>query len=375
MLEIMLGILILFLWLAIIPTIVGTLSAIRVDKYKRNLLFRWISGQILLWAVFQLAAVPVILLQTRLEPFLWKLEITQFELLQIIYLGAVTVLVAGSLGYYVWERKKHKTAMHLIKGYNWQRELLQNKWQAVLWGIFWLLLIFQLVQAVRMTYGDGDDAFYVAVSSIAEESGTMYQKLPYTGGSTGLDIRHGLAPFPIWIAFLAVVSGIPSVSVAHVAAPLALISMTYGIYYLIGEKICGRKQELLPLFLVFTEILVLFGDYSFYTVENFMIARSRQGKAALGSIVIPMAFFVLFMILERIQENRRVERIWWLLLSAVMITGCLCSTLGAVLLCVLTGVAGICCAVCYRRWKILIPMLLCCVPAVCYALIYLLAEA
>ena len=42
----------------------------------------------------------------------------------------------------------------------------------------------------------------------------MYQKIPYTGMNTELDVRHGLAPFPIWIAWLARMTGISTVVVA-----------------------------------------------------------------------------------------------------------------------------------------------------------------
>ena len=45
----------------------------------------------------------------------------------------------------------------------------------------------------------------------------MYQKLPYTGMSTELDVRHGLAPFPIWIAWLSQMTGIATVAVAQLA--------------------------------------------------------------------------------------------------------------------------------------------------------------
>ena len=56
--------------------------------------------------------------------------------------------------------------------------------------LFGVLLLVQLVLAVLMVYGDGDDAYYVAISAAAEESGRMYQKIPYTGMHTELDVRH-----------------------------------------------------------------------------------------------------------------------------------------------------------------------------------------
>ena len=82
---------------------------------------------------------------------------------------------------------------------------------------------------VFLRYADGDDAYYVAVSTITESSNTMYKVQPYSMGNTLLDTRHSLAPFPIWIAFLARISGCHPSFVAHIAVSFTLIFMTYVI--------------------------------------------------------------------------------------------------------------------------------------------------
>ena len=57
------------LWLAVllvaIPAWVGN-CFLNVDKPGRNPVFLWISGQMLLWAGFQVICVPVILLEGRM---------------------------------------------------------------------------------------------------------------------------------------------------------------------------------------------------------------------------------------------------------------------------------------------------------------------
>ena len=369
----MVGAVILFVMLYPVPVLVGSLAAACVDRkvenYRRKLPFLWISGQLLLWAAFQLITVPLVLKEVPFSTDFARALSHENPPWTVVTLfgGTMAVLTAVSLLLLLWKLRKGKRAFAVVRG----AEASKSRWSLFLWCVFWGLLLLQLCLAVYMTYGDGDDAFYVAVSTITEESNTMYRKLPYTGGSTGLDGRHGLAPFPVWIAFLARISGIPAVTVAHVAAPLALIPMTYAIYYLICEKLSKGNKEKVPLFLVLTEILVIFGDTSFHSVENFMIARSRQGKAALGSIVIPMMFYIFLMILERIQENRKVEWIWWALLAAGILSGCLCSTLGALLLCMLTAIVGLLGAICYRKLWLLLPMACCCLPAVCYGILYL----
>lgn len=348
-------ILILFLLLGIIPLLVGGIPGYLGNKEMGySLILRWVSGQFLLWAGFQLICVPLVLR---------KRDFMIVVILYSIYIFAL-VLLTVAMGI---RRRAKKMSFHLIRGYDSGRERLVS----LLWVPFAGLLLFQLVQAVQMTYADGDDAFYVAVSAITTDAETMYQKLPYTGGETMLDARHGMAPFPIWIAFLAKLSGVPAVTVAHVVLPLVLISMTYAVFYLLGCRLFPEKDGKLPLFLIFTELLVLFGDYSYYTVENFMIARSRQGKAALGSIVIPFILYLLLVMVQKLQEKEKIPASLYLLLAAGAVTGCLCSTLGALLLCMLIGVTGVVAAICYRERRILLPMMACCIPCVCYALLYL----
>ncbi len=339
------------IWLAVLvfvlPMWVGNCFA-GVDKPHKNKVFLWISGQMLLWAGFQVICVPVILTEGRLEKV-------------VLWFGTyiVALLIVSTV---LWYRNR--------KGPRPVRTQKPDRATVILWVVFGILLLIQLVLAVVMVYSDGDDAYYVAISTAAQESGKMYEKIPYTGMSTELDVRHGLAPFPIWIAWVARMTGITTVTVAKTLLPIALISMTYGVFYLIGSRIlCSGKT--LPVFLICTEVLVLFGDYSFYTVENFMIARSRQGKAALGSILIPMIFFLLLLMFRRLQEKQKITVGFWILLTAVMTSCCLASTMGALLACMLVGVVGICGAICYRNWKVLLPLAACCVPCVVYAGMYL----
>ena len=339
------------LWLAVLvlvlPACVGNCFA-GVDKPHKNIVFLWISGQMLLWAGFQVICVPVILTEGRLEKV-------------VLWYGVyITGLLAVSA--VLWFRN-HKGPKAV-----WTQK--PDREAVILWVIFGILLLLQLVLAVVMVYNDGDDAYYVAISTAAQESGKMYQKLPYTGMSTELDVRHGLAPFPIWIAWLSQMTGIATVAVAKTLLPVALISMTYGVFYLIGSRGLSQGKNL-PLFLICTEVLVLFGDYSFYTVENFMIARSRQGKAALGSILIPMIFFLLLILFRRLQEKQKITVGFWILLTAVMTSCCLASTMGALLACMLVGVAGICGAIAYQNRKLLLPLAACCVPCIIYAGMYL----
>ncbi len=350
-------VLILAFVLLVVPIFAGGCVS-RVDGMQGNLVFRWIGGQFLLWAGFQVICVPLILKEREFG------ELVNFFWLYMVALA----LLAAARQIRRW-RGKVKAGVSRIEGFVGRKSL----GEMILWAVFWGVLLFQLVQAVRLAYADGDDAYYVAVSAITQDAETMYRKLPYTGGETGLDVRHSLAPFPMWLAFLAKVSGMPAVTVAHVVLPVVLISMGYAVFYLLGVRLFPDKRSRLPIYLIFVELLVLFGDYSFYTMENFMIARSRQGKAALGSIVIPFLLLLLLIWLKKLQEGEKVPMRLYLLFAAGATTGCLCSTLGALLLCMMLGIVGLLGAVCYRRLRSLFPLAVCCIPCVCYALLYLMA--
>jgi hypothetical protein len=342
--------------LLILPCAVGGILYNRKDQerigWPLTLVGTMIQGQLLLWAVFHLVCVPFILKE---RPFT-----------QVVFVYGTLAGLLFVVGLICWIRKGFPIQGHPMG--IWSKEYLTR----VLWLIFWGLLIFQIIRVFTMTYQDGDDSYYVVIATLTEESNTMYRKLPYTGGGTMLDMRHGLAPFPVWIAFLARVSGIRTVTTAHVAVPAVLIPITYGVFALIGRQLFPGKKDNLPLFLILTEVLVLFSDYSISSPENFLIARTRQGKATLGNLVFPFLIYLLLLLFKKLDKGEKIKLRVWILICASVLTGCLCSTLGAALCGLLLGAAGLCGGICYRKWKFLLPMVLCCLPALCYGVLYIM---
>jgi len=352
-----LGILILVVLLGIVPMAIGCIPARYVDKKNNSIPFMWMSGLLFMWTGFQLICVPLILSEGVGEehfPF-------------VVWIFSIYLVVLTILGCFCYFRSKGR----ILTG---RLALLQekNKWERFYWMSAIVLIALQLVLAVVLVYSDGDDAYYVAVSTIAESSDTMYKISPYSVGYQELDERHGLAPFPIWIAYLARMSGLEVALVAHSVVAPVLIGCTYVIYYLIGKRLFGKKKELLPLFLTCISLFVLFGGYSSYTAENFMLARSRQGKAAIGNVVIPIIFYLLLVLLQHIRDEKKTEWMWYILLSCAVTSACLCTTLGAFLSCLLIAVVGIVAAISFRNGQILWKLALCCTPAVFFALLYVM---
>lgn len=352
MLVLQIGILLLFA--VAVPLGAGAGIAAFVDRQEKNAGFMWMAGYLVLLAVFQILSVPLIIRGARFSTL-------------VLWFAVLCVLLSAA-GVIVWLYRLHKRpALQAVRG-------KAEKGEILLWVVFGALLLLQLFMACYLTFADGDDAYFVTAATIADGTDTMYFYLPYTGGTTSLDMRHALAPFPLYIAFLARITGLHTATVAHVAMPVILIPLTYCIYGLIGSRLFKAKRRQLPVFMIFTAILILWGNYSLYTAETFLMTRTRQGKAALGNIMVPAFFFLVYLVGERLAENKKVEKSLWLLLFCLTTFSSLCSTFGGFLAAVLFGAFGLCALMVYKRWRLLLPLVLCLLPAAIYMGMYMILK-
>ena len=245
----------------------------------RGILFAWIYGQVCLWATFLFACVPMILADAK------------FPLVETTYLalcGAWLVL-SGILFLARRGKASPKAAEPDLQGQRGEKGSPSgSKAATLLWCVFAAVVILQVFCVFYLKYEDGDDAYYVAITSYSKEVHTLYRNIPYTGAYTGLDFRHSLAPFPVWVAVLADVAGLSGATTAHVIMPIFILFMTYGLYFLLGEHLMGeekKKSWTMPLFMSFAALLVTFGGYSIYSAENFLIVTIGPGGERGGKII------------------------------------------------------------------------------------------
>lgn len=354
------------------PMLVGTLFLPLAGK-RGKWIFSWVAGQMLLWAVFQMVCVPAVLLELSFVKMMYVflgIELSLLFLSVIVWRNRIRKDTAAGIRMMDSAEKKRGDIRTFFTGMTGEK-----KAACILWGIFAVLFLIQMVCLVVLAYEEGDDAFYVAITSITKDAELMYTKLPYTGGSSGMDARHALAPMPVWETVISWFSGASGAAVAHVILPLSLVPMTYGLYFLLGEKLLdreGRKCWHMPAYLCFVALLILYGGYSTFSAENFLLVRSAQGKSILANLVIPFLLFLFLLLMEKLEAGKKTGISFWVLLCAVMMAGCLCSTLGSLLLCIFAGVAVLCGIVVYRRWSILAGAVCCMLPPAAFAVLYLL---
>lgn len=353
--------------LGVMPVCVGILPMKWLEAEKRGLLFAYVSGFFVMLTVFQLISVPVILSQNDFQVVVW--------------LYSIACLMLTALGLLIWfiNRKRfHASPSNLWRQYQ-KREQEKGKTSApyfeiIMWTVVALLLLYQLYMALWYQYADGDDAYYVATSVLAKSSGRMYLNDAYTGIPTGLDYRHALAPFPIWIAYIAEVAGLHPTVVCYMVLPFVLMPLTYILYGSVGYILLEKKREYLSVYMVFVILLQFFGNYSLYPVETFFITRTRQGKAFLGSAVVPLLFFLFLLLAQSVEQKWKKRKGLWLLLVCSMFAASLASTMGAVLCMIFMGAAAIIMAIVYKKPWLLLQVGLCSIPGIFYVAAYVLAK-
>lgn len=358
-------ILIMCLMITALPFLAGIGLTPEGEKVQR-VLQGWILGQVLLWALFLLVCVPETLLGRMFSSVLLHYGI----------LSGCLVLFSV-LRFFLERRLKNK-------GWQEKNSLDQpvfrlkkegSKGTFFLWAMVVLLFVLQCILVFLLQYEEGDDSFYVAITATSAFSDKLYTVYPYTGFTTELTARYAMAPFPVWVAILARISGLSGAATSHVVMPPLIMGLTYGIYYLIGERLLGRNRKekpwSLPLYLLLVELLVLFGGYSSYSRENFLLVRAGQGKAVLANVIIPSLFYLLMLLYERLEEKKATGILTWAWIAVTLAAGCLCSTLGSFLLCLLLGLGVACGAIAYGRWKLFLGVIPCLAVPCAIIILYL----
>lgn len=354
----MISVISLLFWLLVIPFCIGLIPVRFLPPDKRNPGLVILAGYFCMWAVFGVVTIPAVL---------W-VQYNNF----IVASNCFTVLsiLCAAAGLLVWYRNTKAGNPGLLTG--GVRRKCDTR---VEWLLFFALVGFQLYKAAAYASFDGDDAYYVVASLIAQQADVMYRILPLTGGSTGLDVRHALAVFPMWVAFIAVKSNIHATIVSHVVMPFVLIPLTYLMYYEIGRILFRPEpgnREKLPVFMILMCMFQIFGNVSIYTNETFFLTRTWQGKAVAGSLVIPAFLWLFLMLYDKDREDKRTDAGLWLLLVCVNVTAGICSSIAIFIVSILTAVTAFCLMIVERDFKVLVKIGAACIPNLIYMGIYVI---
>lgn len=354
----------LFLF-GIVPVCTGLLWSGGMGVKKRSAAHIYLAGFLIQLAVFQLIAVPVMVKNAH-----------GMELLTELASAVLAALCAA--GVVCFGRKKRAERRNGANGgisltgagRHMAEALFALSWEC---RIFWLIALaaigVQMYMAFAYASFDGDDAYYVVQSVLADQTGVLNRIRPYTGLSTDLDIRHALAALPLWEAYVARMTGIHAAIVAHTLLPLVLIPLTYLCYFEIGRKLLGAANVKLPIFMTLVSILQIWGNTSIYTNATFFLMRTWQGKSIMANLILLVQIWLLLEVFDKKREGSSAG--YWLLLIVNNVAAAMMTSMGAFLAAMFLGITGLVAAIRQKKLSILFKTAACCIPNVVYLLMLL----
>lgn len=390
----------LILWLILIPTLIGIIPALILPERRRSWAVTLIAGYLLSLAAFELVAIPCMIFITY-SAFLTCVKIYAGVEIGLSVIGLVIGiflinrkkqedLASGELNSITYRGIKHRLEavfpgeQHVLaedymdpRGDVYGRRIRYSTEGKILWLLFGVLLLIQLYMAFTYASFDGDDAYYVVESVLAVQTDTMNTILPYTGGSTTLDIRHALAVITMWLAFIAKVSGVHATILAHTLLPMFLIPFTYMIYIEIGRMLFRKDPNKLPMFMIIMAVFQMFGHTSIMTSETFFLTRTWQGKAMLANIAIPLIVWLFLWIGEDLEREKKsslstINKLSpWILMILVNMASGVYSSMGVMLGTILIGACSLILMIRYRKVSLALMGAATCIPNVIYMLLYL----
>ena len=298
----------------------------------------YLYGQVSLWALFQIVAVPMIHLRLP------------FSALWISF----SVIAAGLvvLGF----------CRRVNPGIRFQ-----NPWYQYIPFILALLVILgQMGMYIFGMHLDEDDARWIAEANDALTKNMMYLHNPATGEYLGRFVgdlqKDVFSPWGMYIAVISRVTFIRPAVIAHTIYAPILLMLSYLVYDQIGKRLFKGTMER-GIFLLMIAVVCLFMAGNVYTQAVFALTRIWQGKAVVAAVMIPLFLLLLLQIEdEDMHEN-------WLWLATGGCACCLFSGMGIAISLIMIAVYGTYAVIC-KRFRRIPYLLVALLPSVLFGFFY-----
>lgn len=333
-----------YLLLQVFVLIVG-LIIIRDEKIGTSVVLKsWIFGQLILFAVLQMMAVPMILIHWKFSVLFWS------------YCGIAIIL----FGIGLWRVIKKKARIQI------QFPKL-SAFELFLLMVAVLLILWQVCNNIFGVHLDEDDARWLAQANDAIEYGDMMIRDHDTGDFIGQFIvrKDTSSPWPLmWAIMSRLLYTRPSIFAHSIYAPVELVLM-YAVYWLIGCELINKTKSRLIFLLTVVLVNIFFGSTE-YTQSTFALVRIWQGKATVAGVIIPLLIYLFICMNKKGKNSKALD---WITVIIVDCAGCLMSGMGILLSAVGIGIYGVYNIIAYQRWKNIPLFVLALVPSITFMLV------
>lgn len=338
--------LIIILSLLILPELLGLLILRFWKNEKNNIIFAFVLGYIIEFAIAQLITVPMIFAKCS------------YQLLLIIYTTIMLILAVTSI---ILNYKDFKEIFKISV-----KKLMELP--KLLTIICCALIILQMyMYAGPYKHEDADDAYYVGTATTTTQTNTIFKYSPTTGATSGEQnaLRYILGPFSIYYSIFSSWINIHPTIFAHEVLPVALLIVVYAIYALLGYELFDKNLSSTITFVILINILNMFGGYSVRTNFAFLLFRIWQGKAILANIILPIILLIFY------KANKcEFNFISCAVLFLAVLAGTFTTTMGIALPTIEIGSLALINGIQNKNIKNIFKCFICCIPAIIYGMIY-----
>lgn len=345
-------ILIIFLFVFVIPVILGTLiTGFMSEKYKNSLTAALTIGVMMMFALFQLVTLPIIITLRRFSYVLW------------LYLAVIGVML-------IWAVVCGRKRIRPMFAYTWKKVR-----EAGFVGLLALILVlFQAGFLALNLHYDDDDARYVPSIVSAVEKDTMFIDNPITGETMYWDIsetaKDMVSPWTIFWAVLSKLCMIHPAIVCHTIVPMLYIPIACLMYVMMGKELFADDSKRISVFVILVSLLHIYSGYSVFNGGAFLLFRIWQGKALFVGMVLPFLFWLALKFFHN--DFCKKE-------CLLTLTGCMAAAMttgfGIFLAPMLWFICMVVhCLMRFERWDLYVIMAVTMLPNVIYAVLYVYGQ-
>lgn len=228
------------------------------------------------------------------------------------------------------------------------------------------ITVFVIYKAMTLQHVDEDDTRFVVNAMDMIENNTVFLTNPANGNELlnwyGELVKDVVSPYSVFPASIAYFTGMKAVTAFHSVMPIIFLVLISCLYYELAERFFRGRRDYKSLFVVFLWLVNIFGYYSVYGQETFMMTRLWQGKSIVAAIGIPAMIMLLLDV-----YNDSTDRTAYILLFMTNASMCFFSGMGIILMLIMTACYGLVYAIDQKKFRILLYLGATCIPNIfCY---------
>lgn len=317
----------------------GICSILELEKtIAKNYFF----GMVTIWALFQLISVPLVLLRA--------------SFMIVVVLMTILIIMLTIYGMYKGRFPRIRFEIH-------------RKMDLVAAGLMSFGMFTIILCTIFMQHTDWDDSRFVVNAVDMVRTNRMFLTNPMSGQEAptwiGEIAKDVTAPWAVFIAYCAKMTGVFATVMAHTVLPVVLLICAFCVFWMLSEVFFKADLYHRSIFMYLVILLNLYGHFSIYSSETFLLTRLWQGKAVVAGVGIPAIFLVLMWIYEN--KKRKSHMVLLVLLNLSI---CLMSGMGTIIGVMMLGCTGLVYGILKGDKKLALTLWTMCIPNILYFIIH-----